>query len=54
MALAEGKSSIRAGPITLHTQTAIEFTHQLLGGKVTLVIIFNSKDLLILIVNLLD
>ena len=29
MALARGKSSIRCGPVTLHTETAIHVAHQL-------------------------
>jgi len=33
MALAKGKSSIRTGPITLHTKTAIHFSELLTGAK---------------------
>ena len=33
MALAKGKSSIRSGPLTLHTKTAIHYTELLTGVK---------------------
>lgn len=33
MALARGKSSIRCGPIELHTKTAIHYTQLLTGAK---------------------
>ena len=33
MALAKGKSSVRCGPLTLHTKTAIHYTELLTGVK---------------------
>jgi RNA 3'-terminal phosphate cyclase (ATP) len=35
MALAKGKSKVRIGPLTLHTQTSIHYTQLLTGAKFT-------------------
>lgn len=37
MALAEGKSRVKVGPITLHTETAIHITELLTGVKFNIV-----------------
>lgn len=39
MALAKGKSQVKTGPITLHTETAIAVTELMLEGKVKFVVI---------------
>ena len=31
MALAAGKSTVRCGPLTLHTETAIDIAHKMTG-----------------------
>ena len=44
MALAEGRSVVRCGPVTLHTETAIYVAEQLIGAKFTIVPADQTKE----------
>jgi RNA 3'-terminal phosphate cyclase (ATP) len=47
MALVQGKSRIRTGPLTLHTQTAIHFTELLTGVKFNVIQSANKNNFII-------
>ena len=47
MALAKGKSTIKCGPLTLHTQTAIYFTQLMTGANFKISDLHKNKSVLI-------
>jgi len=47
MALAKGKSSVRCGPLTMHTKTAIHFSELMTGVKFDVTEIIKDKNYLI-------
>ena len=46
MALAEGKSRIKTGPLTLHTKTAIHFTELLTGTKFNVITLDSNANII--------
>ena len=44
MALAAGKSRVRSGPLTLHTETAIDIAQKLTGVCIALVRLFLTAE----------
>ena len=46
MALADGVSRIRTGPLTMHTQTAIHFTSLISGAKFTVTELTDKRSVM--------